>query len=1147
MTNNKYLWSSLFALLAATSARADDTEIFSNNAAVAGLRPNVLLIVDTSGSMNSNVILPKAPYDAARVYGGSCDRGRFYFDAAAAANLAAPPVCSNNIADGQPGLNIAANTCAAASGSLAEVGYWTGRAAQWNDASVNWGNLAVSATDAEVECEADNGIHGANDGAGPRYARDGDAQNKWSANAAEQIGWASATVYTLYSANWLNWYYAAAEEANLTRLQTVQNVARNLANSVTGVNLGLMRFNNSASADGLDLAEGGMVVREVADIADSRASILQRIDEFAAGGFTPLSETLYEAGQYFAGRNVDYGLNSRADAATPLPSVPESRLVNDPSRYKSPIEFQCQKNYAILLTDGEPTEDQTADGKIVALPSFDSLVGGDCDGNGQGHCLDDMAEYMNKADLSVLPGKQNVVTYTIGFGPDVAGSAILEQAAVRGGGRAFEASNIANLTGTLQQIVSEILQTNASFTSPALSINAFNRSQTTNEFYVSLFKPSERLHWAGNLKKYAIQNGEIVDASGQGAVNPATGFFRDGAQSLWSAAADGSDITAGGAVSRQPAPAARRLYTYLAAANSRDLNSAGNQISAANALLTGNLLGLAAAAPTREQVIAWAQGFDAADSDGDGNTVEPMPFMGDPLHAKPVLLTYGGSVNNKDAQDAVVFSSTNDGFLHAIDGKTGRELWAFMPPELLGRMAGLYGNPTVAARTYGLDGDIRLLRFDANQDGVLDASAGDRAILYFGMRRGGRHYYALDVTSRSNPRLLWTLGPAELPGVGETWSQATLARVRVAGAAQNGEKLVLIVGGGYDGAQENYAFVNDSSGHRLFMVDAISGALLWYAGGPGGAGAPDLALDQMRHSIPGRVTAIDIDGDQFADRLYAGDMGGRVWRFDVFNGSNRGSLVTGGVFAALGNGSNNTNALASNRRFYNAPDVALIQRRAAEPYYNIAIGSGYRGHPLEAQTRDRFYALRDRYPFAKRTQADYDNLAPISDAQLTDVTDNITNTLVAQNAPGWKLELRLNGGWIGEKVLADAVTINGAILFTTYQPERPAAADPCLPANGRNRVYALKVDTAAPALDLNDNLRLDSSDAFQNLSARGIAGEVTLAVESRLDDNNPNAPPGADELGRRSFCAVGVEVLSRCLGPGGVVRTFWQRNSDTNE
>lgn len=1123
-------------LLSTTAARADDTEIFVNAAATANLRPNVLFIVDTSGSMGSQVTLPQAPYDPQQTYSGRCNSGRVYF---APNSSSAVPNCNTSAA---AAIDTDANTCAASNEALTSAGLWTGKAAQWDDDSDSWLALRADDENEDVECEADAGIHGPDASSNRRYARNGNASSPWTVLEAEAISWASATVYTFYSANWLNWYYSPPQSAGRTRLEVVQDVATNLANSIDGVNLGVMRFSNAINAAQTDFAEGGMVIHEIANIANSRDSVVSIVDGLTASGLTPLSETLYEAGQYLAGRNVDYGLASRIDSETPFPSVPESRRSDDPSRYQSPIEFQCQKNYAILLTDGEPTDDNSADDKIINLPNFGSLVGGDCDGSGSGRCLDDMAEYLFRADLSSLPGQQNVVTYAIGFGPDVASSGTLEQTARRGGGRAFEASNVTDLTNVLRQIVSEIVQSNGTFTSPALSINAFNRTQTTNDFYVSLFKPSDKLRWQGNVKKYSVRNGKIVDATGLEAVDPATGNFLEESRSFWSSRTDGGDITSGGAVSRLPLPADRQLFTYLASSSNRNLTAAGNRFSADNNALTAEMLGLVAETPTREDVIAWARGVDVLDVDGDGDTSEPNAAMGDPLHAKPVVLTYGGSTSSPDALDSVVYTPTNDGFLHAVNARTGQELWAFIPPELLGRLSALYTNPAVAARNYGLDGEIRLLRFDANQDGVLDAAAGDRAFLYFGMRRGGRNYYAVDVTNRNSPRLLWTLGPSQLPGIGETWSQPTLARVRVGGATQNGEKLVLIMGGGYDGAQENHSFVNDDSGHRLFMVDALNGNVLWYAGGPNNAGTPDLALGDMRHSIPGRVTVLDLDGDQFADRMYAGDMGGRIWRFDIFNGNTRSSLVTGGVLAALGNGGNSTTALASNRRFYNAPDVALMQRRSADPYYNIAIGSGYRGHPLDARNNDRFYAVRDRNPFGKLTQTAYNNLTPITDAQLTDVTDNITNANVPAGSAGWKLELRLNGGWTGEKVLADAITINGTVLFTTYQPEATSAANPCLPANGRNRVYALRVDTAAPALDFNDNLRIDANDAFTNLATRGIAGEVTLVLESRLADD-PQSADNADELGRRGFCAVGVEVLSKCVNPGGVVRSFWQRSA----
>lgn len=1120
------------SLAAGAAAFADDTEIFVNQAALRNVRPNILFIIDTSGSMDSAVEAQRPPYDPNQVYAGRCAAGTVYWVESGTGNVN-PPACSS--AQQFPAT---ANRCAAAGSSLAGLaGMWTGDLLRFDLATARWVRLAGSVASADLlECRADSGVHGFNDTSLLRYAQDGTATAPWTGTPAREIDWGTAPAYTLYSANWLNWYYSPPAPTSMSRLQVVQSVATSLVGSIDDVNLGLMRFSNND--------EGGMVIREIADIATSRDALISDINALTADGFTPLAETMYEAGQYFAGRAVDFGLDSG-----PIPSVPASRDPRDTSRYQSPIAYQCQRNFAILLTDGEPTQDTSANTLIPALPNYASLVGGGCSGTGDGACLPDMAAYLHAADLSTLPGQQNVTTYTVGFGPDVAGSTLLTQTATRGGGEAYAANDVTNLTTTLQAIVGNILQTSSTFTTPSVSINAFNRAQTLNDLYVSVFSPESTVHWPGNLKKYAFQGGRIVDATGTDAVDPATGFFRQGTQSYWSTTADGPNVEAGGAVSRLPAETERRMYTYLASTGTRDLTAVGNRFERANTALTPALLGLTGAVPTRDQLIDWTRGVDVQDEDADGDTTETNRFMGDPLHARPALVTYGGSPASPDVDDAVVFVPTNDGFLHAIDARSGRELWSFVPPELLARLPDLYRNSGVAARTYGLDGDVRVLKFDINEDGIVDAAAGDRVWIFFGMRRGGSTYYALDVTERAQPRLRWKIGPAELPGIGETWSAPTIARVQVRGASQNGEHLVLIFGGGYDGAQENGPYVADTMGNRIYMVDAASGALLWYAGGPGSPGTPDLALGRMTNSIPGRVVAVDIDGDQFADRLYAADMGGRVFRFDIFNGNDRSSLVTGGVFASLGAGDMATPTVVDNRRFYYAPDVALIQRRAAEPYYNLAIGSGYRGHPLSTATRDHFYSLRDKAPFAKLTQAEYDAFQPIVGTDLVDITDNPGVTPVPTQARGWTLDLRLNGDLTGEKVLAEALTVNGAILFPTYQPTPASAMNPCLPASGQNRVYALGVDSGRAVIDFNDDEALTADDLFTDLAQAGIAGEVSFAYESVAGSQGGGGGGGGgqggggglDELGRRALCVVGVEVLRKCVQPGGVVRTYWER------
>jgi type IV pilus assembly protein PilY1 len=217
----------------------------------------------------------------------------------------------------------------------------------------------------------------------------------------------------------------------------------------------------------------------------------------------------------------------------------------------------------------------------------------------------------------------------------------------------------------------------------------------------------------------------------------------------------------------------------------------------------------------------------------------------------------------------------------------------------------------------------------------------------------------------------------------------------------------------------------------------------------------------------------------------------------------------------------------------------LIQRRGADPYYNLAIGSGYRGHPLHTETQDRFYSIRDRNPFGRLTQTQYNSATAIRDSDLTDITPTPEQAAVPSSAPGWKLELDLNGGWIGEKILAEALTIDGTILFPSYQPVPASSADPCLPANGINRAYALRVDTGRAAIDFNDSGTVDSSDLSQLLQQSGIAGEISFILENVGRD-----AAGADALGRRSFCVVGTEILGRCVVPGSVVRNYWRRVAD---
>jgi type IV pilus assembly protein PilY1 len=101
------------------------------------------------------------------------------------------------------------------------------------------------------------------------------------------------------------------------------------------------------------------------------------------------------------------------------------------------------------------------------------------------------------------------------------------------------------------------------FSAPAVAVNSFNLTQTLNDLYVSVFSPKTDYHWPGNLKRYQVVGGQVVDANGAAAVDPSTGFFTSTAQSFWSATPDGFDVTLGGAASNIPDPAPRVVYTYV--------------------------------------------------------------------------------------------------------------------------------------------------------------------------------------------------------------------------------------------------------------------------------------------------------------------------------------------------------------------------------------------------------------------------------------------------------------------------------------------------------------------------------------------------------------------------------------------------------
>jgi len=1117
ISTRKITWMSVsfaFAMLTGTPAVADDTELLLMNPDPSqNPKPNVMFILDTSGSMNTEQSTLD-PYESVNTYGGACDSTKYYWS-----DVDVTPDCAttSNIIDADK------YVCEFSRKQIAGIGSYTDTMIQYRDGGADgltmgkatWQTLAAGYNTAYVECQADSGTHGDGIDATRLWAANGsDLKNLWANNVKQEVSWGSAPrniSYTVYSGNYINWK-SQPNNIVLSRSNIMQEVAKKVLSSVNNLNVGMMRFNNM---------DGGPVILGMTDLDLNRQSVMDAIDSLPASGRTPLSETLYENALYWRGMPAHYG-----ELINETPTAPNALASTNPEVYQQPGFDICAKNYNVLLTDGEPVDDFDTPNLVDTLPNFGSTLGyAGCDGavlaNG-GQCLDDIAEYLSLEDLDpVENGDQLVTTHTIGFTVDLP---LLSETAENSGGQYFLADDVESLTRALLSIIANINDRSLSFSAPAVSVNTFNRTQNLNDLYITTFGAKSRAHWPGNLKKYRIDNREIVDVNGVPAVDPATGFFLDTSRSYWTqGGADGNDVRLGGAAQQLPTPLIRNLYTNN---NGSDLTAAANAVTPSNAAaFTAADFGLTGSAgePTMDELIRWARGEDTKDADGNPTTTV-RKVMGDPLHSQPAAVVYGGSAQNPDV---VIYTATNDGYLHAFNGATGAELWSFIPKELLSNLTRLYFDPMSKYKQYGLDGNVVPIVKDVDGDGVVESADGDFVQLIFGMRRGGNTFYSLDVTNKNSPSLLWTSNIAEY---GESWSSPVVARMDINSVSQNADQAVVVIGGGYDTVHDTSAFplVPDSAGAGIYFLDLKTGTELWHASADVSA---DLQLASMTRAFPNEIRVIDLSGDGMADRMYATDLGGQVWRFDISNGQDPTNLVAGGVIAQLGAEGLAVPTAADTRRFYNAPDISLItDNQQQRRYISINVGSGYRAHPFDLTATDRFFSIRDGDVFNQLSQAAYDGYSIITDADLVEVSGQ-TQTVITSADRGWKFTLPWN-----EKILADSLTFDNQVFFVAFTPDSSAAAS-CSAGKGTNFLYRMSAVNGDPIVPNIDTLNplVSDDERRTTLQQGGIAPSPTILFPTP----DPNCT--GDDCKQPPLGCVGVE----CFDPGfenNPVRTLWTQD-----
>lgn len=677
-------------------------------------------------------------------------------------------------------------------------------------------------------------------------------------------------------------------------------------------------------------------------------------------------------------------------------------LLNGTS-FASPIQYLCQPNFVIMFTDG------AEDGNMK--------VAGE-------------AKNRFSQDHSLLTGKQNVIVHTVGFGLAAFTQDIdnLKEAAVNGGGNYYQADDAIQLQFAFQDAINKILAATFTFASPVIPTTSTTGSTRA---YVASFQ-SDFAHpfWQGFLKAYQR------DAKGEVPVDT-DGVPLDSAL-IWEA----------GQLLSLKLASARTIFTTVGGVK--------QDFTKSNAAITAALL-TAADSAERDKIIDFVRGIDAFDEDLDLDVTEERAWkLGDIYHSSPVLVsppighlvdpTYDAFKQANASRTTVLIAGANDGMLHAFRESDGEELWAFIPPDLLGSLKDL----TERWAPHSFYVDSSPIAADIKIGGVW------KTIVVFGERRGGKYYHALDITDTTNPAYLWSFTDAKIT---ETWSEPAIGKVKMDDGT---EKFVAFFGGGYDTGQ------NNNTGNAFFVIDLATGQKLWEYYNDG-------SLDDQKYmnfSLATSPTIADLNHDGYIDRAYIGDVGGQLWKFDVSPPATlTAGLVdnwTGKRLFAADPSQANPPAVGE---YYPAQAIYTAPALAFDEFGNLWVyfGTGDRNHPNNTST-NRFYGIKDNTTMANGTS--------LTEASLVDVTSG--NKKATQ---GWFFKLGAD-----EKVLGAAEVFEQIVFFSSFTP---GVAVTCGSGGGTSRLYAIQMTTGYGGVNWMSGIKEKKQD-WQNTRSIVIGSGIAL-------------------------------------------------------
>ncbi|MBM5574232.1 pilus assembly protein [Deefgea sp. CFH1-16] len=907
-----------------------------------------------------------------------------------------------------------------------------------------------------------------------------------------------------------------------TKMNVAKRVAKNLVSNNSTLRWGVASFRVN-DPNGIGGSERSAGSRIVTTIGSSSSNVISGIDSLVGRTATPLGEALLEITQYFQGKASLNGLGN----------------------YTSPIQYRCQKNFTIVITDGDASNDETFptinytsinSSNVAVAKTFNvctTASGSDCpatlegaadtnptfgDTSNRPRALRDVAKYANDLDMRVsttatplndLDGKsfddekfkkQNMQTYTVGF---AVLNNVLPAAASVGGGKYYNAGNEAQLTSALTSAVNDIV---ASISNAGGVATQADVTSSGNKVFQPVFNPSG---WYGELR--------CLNLDSAGDFNPATSQCTPNAKAIF------------------PSAASRKIYTSKVVGST----TTSFDFTAANlgAMTAAQLAALGTATTDRSNVVNFLRGTEGI----TGFRTRPNGVLGDIIDSQPIVVSKPAGSTTDSAYEAyktsnsarnIVFIGANDGMLHAFSISNMTELMGYIPSPVYGNLKALtatdYGQSGGTPHEYHVNGSLR----------QADVKIGSnwKTILVGGLGQGGKGFFAVDATSEStlgsNSSIKWEWTDVSTNTMGYAFGAPVIYNVHTSASTA---VPAVILSNGYENNWVKGASPQLANSSSLYIVNADTGALLKQIDVPGGAGLSSPA-------------GVDVGQDGVLDYVYAGDINGKLWRFDLSddNPSNF-KVITKPIYDA-----------GPNKPIVMRPAVLEVKNSDGKPIGNLVLfGTGKLLSDADKSdvTQQSFYAVLDK-------MADSPNTIVESNLQVQTIveTKSVSAATATATTPAIRggvyrkissntLDLRIDSssklGWFvnlpvsSERIVTSPMIFDDKVVFGTGIP---LASEKCLPG-GKGWIMGLNPYTGSvttnksktrPQKTSFTDIALDDKSTYADqvdfssgkefvsgFEKDGIPTELTYVAEDAklitpTDESNALGNPGAAIAQRES-------------------------------